>query len=163
MGCWREEFTNPFDHFHSPSLSIRVSLHQWLHSLLVEYFMSGCYQVSCPSPSVHLYQTIHWLFCIALYLVIFLPDDTSVQPSHKPTYGQATAFFVWNSIIIALEYSIGGAVVFQVMRNNLPPTVLSLFVSLTALPMAHWFTHDYVKSDFFHDGQIAFPMLVLKK
>jgi hypothetical protein len=70
---------------------------------------------------------------------------------------------VWNAIIIALEYSIGGAVVFQLMKNNLHPTVLSLFVSLTALPMAHWFTHDYVKSDFFHDGQIAFPMVILKR
>ena len=52
--------------------------------------------------------------------------------------------------------------IFQVLKNNLPPVIVSLLVTLTALPMAHWFTFDYVKDDFFHDGQIGFPMVKLQ-
>jgi hypothetical protein len=56
---------------------------------------------------------------------------------------------------------IGGALVFQLLKKNLPPLIVSLLVTITALPIAHWFTFDYVKDDFFHDGQIGFPMVVL--
>lgn len=53
--------------------------------------------------------------------------------------------------------------VFQAIKSNLPPVVVSLLVTATALPVAHWFTFDYVKDDFFHDGQIGFPMIVLQR
>lgn len=98
---------------------------------------------------------------IGKILVVFLPDDPPSLNSHRPIYGQNTAFFIWNAIIIGLEYSIGSAALFQLLRSNLPATFLSLLVASTALPMAHWFTSDYVRSDFFHDGQIGFPLVVL--
>lgn len=96
-------------------------------------------------------------------LVLYLSDDPSNPNPHSPIYGQNTAFFVWNAIIIGLEHIIGGAVIFQLLRNNLPRIIVSLLVTLTALPMAHWFTYDYVKNDLFHDGQIGFPMVVLQR
>lgn len=95
--------------------------------------------------------------------VLHFSDDSSQPHPYSPTYGQSTAFFVWNAIIIGLEHMIGGATIFQLIKNNLPRTAVSLLVSFTALPMAHWFTFDYVKSDFFRDGQIGFPMVVLQR
>ncbi len=62
--------------------------------------------------------------------------------------------------MIALEYAIGGAAIFQLFRAHLPLMAVSLLVALTALPTAHWFTNDYVRSDFFHDTVIGFPMIV---
>ena len=125
--------------------------------------MSGCCQVC-----------IDWVFmfilCFASFshhhskntqVLHFSPDP--LQPhSYSPIYGRSTTFFVWNAIIIGLEHMVGGAKIFQLLKNNLPRIAVSLLVSLTALPMAHWFTFDYVKSDFFHDGQIGFPMIVLQ-
>ena len=77
-----------------------------------------------------------------------------------PGYGRTTLFFVWNAIVIGLEYAIGGAAVFQGMKKRLPLTVVSLLVCSTALPTVHWFTNDYSQSDFFGDMQIGFPMIV---
>ena len=94
-------------------------------------------------------------------IVVFLPDDPPSPNSHRPIYGQNTAFFIWNAVVIGLEYSIGSAALFQLFKSNLPATALSLLVASTALPMAHWFTFDYVRSDFFYDGQIGFPLVVL--
>ena len=62
--------------------------------------------------------------------------------------------------MIGLEYAIGGAAIFQLFKKNLPVTLVSLLVASTALPMAHWFTNDYVRSDFFEDAQIGFPLIV---
>jgi hypothetical protein len=62
--------------------------------------------------------------------------------------------------VIALEHAIGGAAIFQLIRAHLPLTVVSLLVAITALPAAHWFTNDYVRSDFFYDAVIGFPMIV---
>ncbi|KAL3783746.1 hypothetical protein HJC23_004865 [Cyclotella cryptica] len=97
-----------------------------------------------------------------LLSIVFLPDNPPSPNSYRPIYGQNTAFFIWNAFIIGLEYSIGATALFQLLKSNLPATILSLLVASTALPMAHWFTLDYVKSDFFHDGQIGFPQVVLR-
>ena len=100
-------------------------------------------------------------------LVIFLQgggghDGESCIPPlcFQPGYGRNTLFFVWNAIIIGLEYAIGGAAFFQLLKKHLPLTMISLLVASTALPMTHWFTGDYVRSDFFKDGQIGFPLVV---
>lgn len=95
-----------------------------------------------------------------LLSVVYLPDNPSLPSPHSPTYGRNTLFFVWNALLIGMEQIIGGALIFQVMKKHLPPVVVSLLVSLAALPVAHWFTFDYVKDDFFRDGQIGFPLVV---
>ena len=66
----------------------------------------------------------------------------------------------WNAILIGFEYAIGGWAIFQLFREHLPVTVVSLMVASTALPTAHWFTNDYVRSDFFNDSQSGFPLIV---
>jgi len=98
-----------------------------------------------------------------LLSVLYLPDDPSLPSPHSPTYGRNTLFFVWNAMLIGMEQIIGGALIFQAMKKHLPSVVVSLLVSLAALPVAHWFTFDYVKDDFFRDGQIGFPLVVLQR
>ena len=75
-------------------------------------------------------------------------------------YGRTSLFFVWNAILIGFEYAVGGAAIFQLFRKHLPLTVVSLMVTSTALPVAHWFTNDYVRSDYFNDAQAGFPFIV---
>ena len=91
---------------------------------------------------------------------MFYPVCEEQTTLYVPGYGRNTLFFVWNAIIIGFEYAIGGAAIFQLFKKHLPLTVVSLLVASTALPMAHWFTNDYIRSDFFTDGQIGFPLIV---
>ena len=98
-----------------------------------------------------------------LLAVVFYPDfeDGSCSPiCYTPGYGRNTLFFIWNATLIALEYALSGAAIFQLFRTHLPVTAVSLMVAMTALPAAHWFTNDYVRSDFFKDMQLGFPMIV---
>lgn len=98
-----------------------------------------------------------------LLAVVFYPDfeDGSCSPiCYTPGYGRNTLFFIWNAMLIALEYAFSGAAIFQLFRTHLPVTAVSLMVAMTALPAAHWFTNDYVRSDFFKDMQLGFPLLV---
>jgi len=98
--------------------------------------------------------------------VVFYPDSEEHTGScfppycYTPGYGRNSLFFVWNGILIGLEYVIGGAVIFQLCKKHLPVTAVSLLVASTALPMAHWFSNDYIRTDFFNDSQIGFPIVV---
>jgi Membrane bound O-acyl transferase family len=101
-----------------------------------------------------------WLLSIMSY-----PQDDSggycTPPSCvRPGYGRNTLFFVYNALLIGLEYAIGGAIIFQLLKKHLPTTMLSLLIASTALPVAHWFTNDYLRLDFFHDGQLAWPIII---
>jgi len=103
------------------------------------------------------------LFHEWLLTLVFHPesDDGECSPiCYTPGFGRNTLFFLWCAFFIGLEYAIGSAAVFQVLRNNLPLTVVSLMVVSLALPVAHWFTNDYVRSDFFIDCQTGFPIIV---
>eukprot|EP01082_Thalassiosira_pseudonana_P012475 g11148.t1 g11148 contig5:209700-211461(+) len=106
-----------------------------------------------------------WLLSIVFFSAEDdLVGDSCIPPRcYRPGYGRNTLFFIWNAIIIGFEYAIGGAALFQLLKKHLPLILLSLLVSATALPFAHLFTNDYVRSDFFKDGQIGFPLAVIIK
>ena len=78
----------------------------------------------------------------------------------QPGYGRNTLFFVWNAGLIGIEYALSGAAIFKLLKKHLPPVIISLLVTSTALPVAHWFTNDYVRTDFFHDGQLGWPIII---
>lgn len=61
---------------------------------------------------------------------------------------------------IGMEYTIGGLVIFKYIHTYLPLTIISLLVAATALPAAHWFMNDYIRSDFFQNMAIGFPIIV---
>ena len=101
-----------------------------------------------------------WLLSVTLYPDHDSAGECSPPSCFRPGYGRNTLFFVWNASLIGIEYAIAGAAVFKLLKKHLPPTIISLLVASTALPVAHWFTNDYVRTDFFHDGQLGWPMII---
>ena len=98
-----------------------------------------------------------------LLSVVFYPDydDGSCSPiCYQVGYGRNILFFLWNAVLIGLEYAIGGATFFKLCSKHLPVTVVSILIVMTVMPAAHWFTNDYVRSDFMKDVQTGFPMIV---
>lgn len=164
MDFWRGAFTSQLD---PNSLG---SLLPWLHLSPADCFMSGCYQVNNMLNTLSnkwiIYRSFLFItddFLIRICIVVFQPEGEGgvcYPVCYLPGYGRNTLFFLWNAIVIGLEYAIGGAAMFQLIRAHLPLTVVSLLVASTALPAAHWFTNDYVRSDFFHDTLIGFPTIV---
>ncbi len=107
------------------------------------------------------------MFAATHLKVLFSPEynelegDACTPPScYRPGFGRSTLFFIWNAIIIGMEYLIGGAAIFQMLKRHLPPVIVSILVSSLGLPMGHWFMNDYVRSDYFEDGQLGFPLIV---
>ena len=99
-----------------------------------------------------------------LLTVVFYPDDGQEEchepTCYRPAHGRNVVFFLWNTILIGLEYMTAGSAAWRSLKGTLPKVIISLLVSLTALPFAHWFTHDYVRTDFFHDSSIGFPIII---
>ena len=79
------------------------------------------------------------------------------------TYGKNLMFFLWNGILMFLEFTIGKRfVAFHRLAKILPPLVITFFVLMFALPVAHWFHGDMVKSKLFHHMQLCLPTFVIK-
>lgn len=78
----------------------------------------------------------------------------------SPLFNHILALDVYFQVQISMEYAIGGLVIFKNIHAHLPLTIVSLLVVATALPAAHWFMNDYIRSDFFQDMAIGFPIIV---
>jgi len=88
-------------------------------------------------------------------------DESGLCDSRfTPSYGNHAAFFIWNGIVIILEHMFGGLWLFQWMKKVLPKPIVSMLVIMTSLPVAHLFTDEYVKSGFFSDYKVAFPLII---
>ena len=78
-------------------------------------------------------------------------------------YGKNLMFFLWNGILMFLEFTIGKRFsIFQRIGKSLPPVAVTFFVLMFAMPVTHWFFGDYVKSNLFHDSQLCFPTFLIK-
>ena len=77
-----------------------------------------------------------------------------------PLYGNQFCFFAWNGMLMALEYIIlRWSISSKVTLPNLPNLLRSMLVILMALPVAHWFTDEYVRSGFFAHYVVGFPII----
>lgn len=74
--------------------------------------------------------------------------------------GKAAAFFVWNGIVIILEHLVGGSFFFQWARVTFPSPIKTTLVILTALPLGHLFTGDWIESDYFRHYAMGLPIIV---
>mmetsp|Transcript_51007 Transcript_51007/g.75711 ORF Transcript_51007/g.75711 Transcript_51007/m.75711 type:complete len:294 (-) Transcript_51007:125-1006(-) len=92
--------------------------------------------------------------------VMHVSGECTSPSCYYPVHGKNISFFLWNAVIIVTELSIGHLYVFQWMKTSLPKSIVSLLVVSTALPVAHLFTGDYVKSNYFVHGQVGFPLVV---
>ena len=74
--------------------------------------------------------------------------------------GSNTAFFVWNAATMAAERILGGSKAMRTLSRSLPGWMVTFLIVMTSLPIAHWFGNPYIKSGFFFDYQIGFPLVV---
>lgn len=75
-------------------------------------------------------------------------------------YGMHLAFFAYNALIFTLEHIFGEAHIFKVAGRTLHPTIISLCVVCSVLPIAHWFTDEYKSTGFYSDYKVGFPIIV---
>jgi len=75
--------------------------------------------------------------------------------------GKNTAFMMVNAGIIIIEALIGNAKIFGWMKTVLPSFIVTILVICTAMPIAHWFLHPYIKSGMYEHGELCVPMIKL--
>ena len=69
-------------------------------------------------------------------------------------------FFLWNGMIIYSESKIGHWSIFQWMSRTLPNICITFLVILTALPLGHLFTGEYIAGGYFDHVTVANPLIV---
>jgi hypothetical protein len=86
----------------------------------------------------------------------------SAMPLYPHTHGLALAFFLWQSMLIAIEIMIGQHFVrwFASIIRIIPRPIRTLMVISLGLPVGHWFLDSYLRSEFFHHGQYCFPLFL---
>ena len=81
-----------------------------------------------------------------------------------PLHGKNMIFFGWNGAVIILESIVGKWWFFQWASKNLPNALKTALVIMTALPVGHLFTGDWILGGFYHQWALVVPMIApLKK
>lgn len=75
----------------------------------------------------------------------------------EPTYGPTTVFFLFQAILIALEFWLGKSTTRY--TANIPRPIATLLVVCMGASMAHWFSEAYVHSRFFLDSRVAYILV----
>lgn len=78
-----------------------------------------------------------------------------------PKHGTHFCFFAWNGVVLILESLFGNALIFQRMKITLPRSLITALVLSTALPVVHWFTHEYVVLGVYSDAKLLLPMITV--
>jgi len=100
-----------------------------------------------------------------LYL-ISIPQSTHPDTqyvNYKPTYGSQFCFFAWNGILMILEYIFVTHFRTKLKSSTPPPILTSMLVVSLALPISHWFTNEYIRSDLFSHYSVGFPFIDVVK
>mmetsp|Transcript_14668 Transcript_14668/g.40772 ORF Transcript_14668/g.40772 Transcript_14668/m.40772 type:complete len:420 (+) Transcript_14668:915-2174(+) len=71
-------------------------------------------------------------------------------------------FFGWNGILIALEYSIGHWSIFKWISKSIPQILVTALVICSALPLAHFFTGDWIRHGYFDSVYIGEPVILCR-
>lgn len=79
----------------------------------------------------------------------------------SPAYGYTLAFFIWQAVLIVGEIAFGRSKFFQALGKTLPSPVRTVLVVLLGLPLAHFFSEGYARSNFFQSGIQAVPRVSL--
>ena len=100
-------------------------------------------------------------------LLLSLATSTNAQKPnavaiYEPTYGNQFCFFAWNGMLMLLEYLFASRMSAKV-KLSLPPVIKSILVVLMALPVAHWFTDEYIRSGLFSHYSVGFPVITRLK
>ena len=76
-----------------------------------------------------------------------------------PYSGMMCSFFMWNCMVVMFERAFGNQLIFQRMKQTLPRQLKATLVLFTALPISHWFTHQFISSGFYSDLALGFPLI----
>ncbi len=76
-----------------------------------------------------------------------------------PYGGMMCSFFMWNCMVLTFDRTFGEAWIFQRMKQTLPRQLKAALVLFTALPISHWFTHQFITSGFYSDLALGFPII----
>jgi hypothetical protein len=95
------------------------------------------------------------LFHEWLLPVVFYDYDKRLR---KPGY--TLLFFAWNAGLVCLEIVLRDSKWLAQVSQRLPKPLRTLLMLLLALPVGHLFCDTYVRSDFFIQGSVAFPMFL---
>lgn len=91
--------------------------------------------------------------------IIFLKGNVSPDEQRR-NYGMHMAFFVFNGIVVMIEYALKGNTLLAELQKALPNWLITALVLMTVIPVSHWFTDEYVMSGFYSDYSLGFPKIV---
>ena len=77
-----------------------------------------------------------------------------------PNYGNHMSFFAWNGTVLIFESLYGSTWIFRWMKHRLPQPIITSLILLTALPIAHWFTHELIILGVYKDFILFVPLIV---
>ena len=82
--------------------------------------------------------------------------NQEVSPLHcyKPQWGAAMAFFMWQALLIVIEFTVGRSLKGTLV--HVPAPVKTVLTIVAGGCVAHWFTEPYVHSNFFLDAEAGF-------
>ena len=97
-------------------------------------------------------------------LLFSMPSSANAQSSesygsYEPSHGNQFCFFLWNGMLMALEYSFINWTITSQQKISAPPIVKSIMIILMALPVSHWFTDEYIGCGFFSHYAVGFPII----
>ena len=75
-------------------------------------------------------------------------QDDAVPRTFTAKFGKQLAFFGWCGLTMLLERPVGQLPMIQWMSKNLPRVVVSILIVFTAVPLAHWYTGDWIEGGF---------------
>ena len=99
---------------------------------------------------------------LTLYQMKYLLYPEIASP-YVPHYGRQLAFFLWNGFVVLLEHALSPLPLFQRMKAKLPKPIITALVLLTVVPISHWFTDEYIRSGFYSDCSMGFPLIIYLK
>jgi Membrane bound O-acyl transferase family len=101
---------------------------------------------------------LHEYVCSIIYMKhILFPE---LFKHMKIIYGRQFLFFVWNGIVVLLEYIFSPLPFFQWIKHTLPKPLITAMVLFTVLPISHWFTDGYIQNEFYSDFSMGFPFIL---
>ena len=106
-----------------------------------------------------------WILTVVFYIQNGDKDISGYCNScfHPYMYGKNLMFFLWNGILIGLEFTIAKRFfVSHHLNKTLPSFVVTFLVLMFALPVAHWFFGDILKSKYFHQSMIGLHTFVIR-
>ncbi len=74
--------------------------------------------------------------------------------------GGSMIFFIWQAVLIVGEFVLGKTAIVTYLATKLPLLARTVLIIAMGIPVAHFFTEPYVRSDYFRHGQMGLPMIL---